>query len=67
MAVEVTLKNGEIVTVNGYSLLPNLPLYVYEQFRIFRSRLLFAILGSQGRYTVLNSPYYGVFTSGGCT
>ena len=65
MAVEVTLKNGETVTVNGNSSQSNLPLHIYERFWILRSRLLFAFLGSQGRHTVLNSSDYGVFTSGG--
>ena len=32
MAVEVTLKNGEIVTVNGHSSQSNLFLYIYERF-----------------------------------
>jgi hypothetical protein len=32
MAVEVTLKNGEIVTVNGHSHLSNLSPHVYEGF-----------------------------------
>lgn len=46
MAVEVALKNGEIVTVNGHSSQSDRFLHVYERFRIFRSCLLFAFLGS---------------------
>lgn len=65
MAVEVALKNGEIVTVNGHSSQSNLFPHVYERFRIFRSRLLLAFLGSQGRHTVLNSADYGVLTGRG--
>jgi len=46
MAVEVTLKNGDTVTVNGHSSQSDLFLHVHERFRIFRSRLLFPFLDS---------------------